>query len=719
MKRYYIPTSSLNFNNVLSSESISPYAFYARRTFGYHRWIKTEENPNDNVTVLYPSLKYFSRPASDLEDHPMIIEVWLHKEEADTMLAYDDLLLCDHTIYLTPFSSKFIFFNETDKKIALSLSASSVETKYSDLYSRSRIAVVQLSEQKDEGIENNFPDVTFNESALTFDTAINKMKGLLFGYYIGHLLSTDETNIKQINTYRRVRDIFAAILSSIDREPTLTQMDNLLGIFFTMSSLYPDFMNEVKDRNIGQRLFDILRRKHYYSLLDSNLDELLYGLKKKSYNDTDNTNPSMKWINNKISAVDQEMHRKATKLSVENPQILVGQCRLIDIKNVNLQGVDKKLFMSWVNDIFSHSNYNGKISTFNEELSDEITWKAKEMFSSDGQWDDSKAKIILNGLRRHIRGSEFEHSWGNDLYSAMTAVLTNGDDWQKLLLFMQGKGMTDYSIPFAIYGVLNGFAGLPRDFTDKLFLCDSKYLESIYEEFYGELFDMKLPREDKVIRIENSLSKIEPKEQIEKGPFASSSKVLSVTGENTPSLQQDDEFEIFFDEIVKKFKSAERDKAVYGQHYTKFGMTEALLAALSDDKNINKGKGLQKGLRKFIESMLKSKQKEKKRKSSKYTTQIDDSKSLFDTTVQSTGLFLTDFDYLSSNSEFKAIVGVIPKWQEDLKWFIDSHNPEHSDYKYYSNKPTDNQSVIKQFVCLHDGRYAAAKDFLFKVYLNR
>ena len=43
MKKLYIPTSTLNFNNILSSESISPKAFYAIRGFGYSRWQEVEE----------------------------------------------------------------------------------------------------------------------------------------------------------------------------------------------------------------------------------------------------------------------------------------------------------------------------------------------------------------------------------------------------------------------------------------------------------------------------------------------------------------------------------------------------------------------------------------------------------------------------------------------------------------------------------------------------
>ena len=75
MKKLYIPTSTLNFNNILSSESISPKAFYAIRGFGYSRWQEVEENNQENVVLLYEEPFEFTRPASDVEDHPMLVEI--------------------------------------------------------------------------------------------------------------------------------------------------------------------------------------------------------------------------------------------------------------------------------------------------------------------------------------------------------------------------------------------------------------------------------------------------------------------------------------------------------------------------------------------------------------------------------------------------------------------------------------------------------------------
>ena len=62
MKTYYIPTSSLNFNNIFSSESISPKGFYYRRNFGYSRWTSIPENPFNGVVLLYCEPKMFMRP---------------------------------------------------------------------------------------------------------------------------------------------------------------------------------------------------------------------------------------------------------------------------------------------------------------------------------------------------------------------------------------------------------------------------------------------------------------------------------------------------------------------------------------------------------------------------------------------------------------------------------------------------------------------------------
>ena len=131
--KYYIPTSSLNFNNILSTESISPKSFYERRGFGYSRWFSVEENSIEHLTLLYDKPHMFERPQSDIEDHPMLIEIDVDDEFPKVA---DGVFYTDRTIYLNPWQTKFIFFAEKDKTTALSLSDSSLETKLVRLYQR-------------------------------------------------------------------------------------------------------------------------------------------------------------------------------------------------------------------------------------------------------------------------------------------------------------------------------------------------------------------------------------------------------------------------------------------------------------------------------------------------------------------------------------------------------------------------------------------------------
>ena len=73
--KYYIPTSSLNFNNILSTESISPESFYECRKFGYSRWTPIPDNAFPNVVLLYATTCRFDPPVSDVEDNPLLVEI--------------------------------------------------------------------------------------------------------------------------------------------------------------------------------------------------------------------------------------------------------------------------------------------------------------------------------------------------------------------------------------------------------------------------------------------------------------------------------------------------------------------------------------------------------------------------------------------------------------------------------------------------------------------
>ena len=427
----------------------------------------------------------FERPQSDIEDHPMLIEIDVDDKFHKVA---DGVFYTDRTIYLNPWQTKFIFFTEKDKTTALSLSDSSLETKLVRLYQR-KIYVQQF--------EGTYPIVPKDsitipasdiDSLVEEDYVINKMKGLLYGYYIGANLSSTKENVQKLDALREIQNIFSSVLSSYDKTPSSAQHLRLNELFDYLDSqqpIYSDLEKEFGDRQTVDRIFAIFKRNGYvFTSIDRT--KLIHGLQE----DGDN-NQSMTWINRKIAHTKSLMESSRVKLSPDDAEIIVSSKDKVVVPKTIEDNLMANLFVCWVNEVLCAKSFNGKINSIKELLSDEITKSAKNVIGSD--WEDSPIRTYLNQLRRHVRGEEFNQSWDNGVLSSMSAVLIKGDEWEQLLDFMQSKGMYDYRIAFALYGVLNGFANMTRDFTDLLLTTESSYLSKVYREMYGQLLEKSIP----------------------------------------------------------------------------------------------------------------------------------------------------------------------------------------------------------------------------------
>lgn len=212
MKTYYIPTSTLNFNAILSTESISPKAFYALREFGIKHWTPTDENNIDDVILLYEDAKSFSRDDSEQEDHPMLVA--LTTEETFPLYS-DGIFYSDHTIYVDPWHTRFIFFSEEHKRVALSMSDSVLDVKLLPLYNKQMevqpfpigYSKVSIEGNKDLSLQNK-------ETEISKDNNINKLKGMLYGYYIGAYLSFSPEVLQDLMAFKTVHNYLANCISN-------------------------------------------------------------------------------------------------------------------------------------------------------------------------------------------------------------------------------------------------------------------------------------------------------------------------------------------------------------------------------------------------------------------------------------------------------------------------------------------------------------------------
>lgn len=501
MNTYYIPTSTLNFNNIFSTESISPKSFYLERGFGYGRWQMVEENRFGDIILLYDIAHEFSRPASDVEDHPMLIEI--QTEECFDKIQ-DGVYKSEHTIYLDPLHTRIIFFSEEDKRMTLIRSENSLETKMVHLYER--CLVVKRYKGTFPPIDSRtIGDSPRKDEFINEDRMINKMKGLLYGYYIGALLSTTAEKIEKISILREINNIFMSILSSPSRAPSSEQRRRLNDLFDSLKFTIP-LLNAFKKKFGKKTTEEIISTaaEHGYTfyqlpvlseLLDTMQKTITYGYGKSTNNIQEESKKltPIEWINKELRDTQSEIEISIKRPSVnDNIELIISNKKLYDIsclKNCIL----KDLYIECINNIFSSSKYNGKISTFRAVLADAITYKARDICGSE--WQSSNIRTYLNELRRHIAGEEFFQTWDNGPLSSIAAVLIKGDDWEALLQFMQSKKMYDYRLAFSIYGTLNGFSNLTRDFTDNLITLERKYVWDVYKEFYGEIFGKKLTLE--------------------------------------------------------------------------------------------------------------------------------------------------------------------------------------------------------------------------------
>ena len=474
---YYIPTSSLNFNNIISSESISPVEYYAKREYGIRRFVDIFNGQYKNNIILSDRLKYFSRPISDIEDHPMVVEIVVDENVIQPL--GEEFYECCKPIYLTPYNTRFIFFTEHDRLVTESLSEHSIDVKLSSQYI-SRMAVEHLSEQYDfNRIVSQQSDCIFEE-VLKLDERTNRLKGMLTGYYVGAMLSTNKTEISKLNILFDVQNEFSAIISS-GAKYLYSEKETRLRELSTQWSKLSPLYRELESAKIDIRILSEILHKYGVKLPVYNLGISLHTQDLLHLTLEGETNPAMEWIEREIDNQQNIIRQSSVNVKPEDSEIIIDGLQVIGFSKVENQ----ELLKHWFNHVLLDSEKTKMESYGKMELADMITDATIDLMGDN--WKESKERVFLNKLRKHIGGEAFNVEWDNGALSSIAAVTLHGLEWDELLLFMQRKGMYDYRLAFAMYGALCGYANMSRFFVNPLYE-NALYGRQVYKEFFGQLF---------------------------------------------------------------------------------------------------------------------------------------------------------------------------------------------------------------------------------------
>ena len=229
--RYYIPTSTLNISNILSSGSISPYSYYGKRQFGIKSFepIKECEKFKDQI-ILFRNYPLFSI-VSDKESYPVCIEIEL---PANMVIPSNipDVYYASKTIYISPSNISFVFENEEYLNKSLFWIDISDEAKFFDQYKDKFILRDGLSETftlTSNTLDNLIIGQTLDlETEVMKDWKIDKIRGAICGMFIGAngFDGLDGTGIG----YNRnlIKSLFSQLLRIFDgRAQLVTQTSQL------------------------------------------------------------------------------------------------------------------------------------------------------------------------------------------------------------------------------------------------------------------------------------------------------------------------------------------------------------------------------------------------------------------------------------------------------------------------------------------------------------
>lgn len=526
--KLYIPTCTLNFNNIFSTESISPAAFYFKREFGIKRYYRVEANNLDNVVLLYTKYPHFSVAEGDMENSPLVLEIDTEdytsgKFQKVHQLDGIDVYASKSTIYLNPFHFKAYFRSWQDRQSALTKAEQSLENKYSKLYNSSFVirqekgwSSSSLFTEKDSFEWNSSYIGNAHEIPLEWtneDSYIDRLKGAVVCYLIGSnmAVSKDVSRLKQLA--RKMRNTLSAIVNSPDKKPTEIQDNTLFSYIQEFNKIYSTLdENSIYNQSvINQRLVSpstgldketILKLLKDLRLEDAfkrqlnlrpvyDANELYSCLDSPTMSPADASLIVTDRLFNAIKHIESKEHTKSPKNELRKLLLIEGKHIQVIDSLIGTGSYISKLLNSLIN-----SEYKQFMSENGTEELLSIAFvggrKLKEYMPD--KWEGSNYQAYINGLLTNMQqGESFDlFSIDNDILQSFAVFCQKGEDIDRLSDYMLQCGFCEYRFALGLYGATRGFASLPKTFTSTLINGEKAYYIDFFKILYNWLFGIDI-----------------------------------------------------------------------------------------------------------------------------------------------------------------------------------------------------------------------------------
>lgn len=604
--KLYIATTSLNFDAIVSTDSISPASFYPQRRFGIPFVYEKASLCHQNSILLTDVFPLFNIGKSDVDHRPMVIEIdsanypdrFQKVRDCDEFSVY----VTDRTVYLSPLSCRIVFRSEFDKRATLAKAESILESKYL-LYERLGAIIVldgqapnvRIDQTTFKGI-SDYP--VLNSESVKKDIQINKAKGFLYSYLIGafQAVSPDSAHLLRLS-----KDIKNGIYSLGTKEgKTKTASDAINRLAYAADTISESL--DPKKVAAQKKVYDYLASIDSASLLrGSTPDEIILFLEKtdlyRSLYGRLNGGRIFSIVNlvqSVLSSKDdsildsslEELQKYVYSIAQHDaPLVQVKELftlydlNYLEVKDPILTDESRKKVETMYN---LYSGYNYVATGIRENRIDYIIEAGKEFFPEQ-TLKNQKEREYVNAMLDNL-----EHATSFDILSVDSAALqalavfmrTPDADLDKMSSLIVSNEIPDARIAYGLWGLFHGYSSIPQSYYNEFVKRISpKDIIDLIRQVYGMLFNVDPVFGQETIVASKSRSAI-------KGVLS----IFGIGGEkssqkfDSPSKEIQTSFDWSNDEIDQQ-ESKKDNSEFAGDIFTKHEQTQNDVVQIDDEQN--------------------------------------------------------------------------------------------------------------------------------------
>jgi hypothetical protein len=444
----------------------------------------------------------------------MVIEIESGSvNEAAIREVTEDVYFTCETLYLNPRNTKFIFRNTEEKRSTIVSSERSVETKLVKLYENCDAFVEKTDAIKSfnwysEYVDDSkLPNETDENGHIKDDIRIDRLKGFLYGYILGTNKSVDEQDeqdyLELVNLRNKLDKELSASVNRFGANNGVQGSGLSASLLDRMNSILLKRCARKEYSDYTKSLTDLLQGAYpdaesREADKDIVIDWLLQFMRNRGLSDPQLVQHAVRPFNSRmvadlqvyIDTLTENMESQFERTKIEQacfPSVsdngklkAPGQNDLFDFLLNRLAAGDRLTEMI-ATSRYEFARYGGGI--FKEYRGDE--------------WESSDSRKYINDLITNLNENEsFDLAQTEELVlKSFAAFCKKGDknEMESFYDYLTAHGTSDVRIAFAIWGIVFGFAALPKTVTNELFRSgDSEYISGVYKHIHRQLHGKNL-----------------------------------------------------------------------------------------------------------------------------------------------------------------------------------------------------------------------------------